>query len=41
MCQLQFAKASATTPLQQEKTDTAYVQWGRVYTSGFIGTVAS
>jgi hypothetical protein len=38
---LQFAKASATTLPQQEKNDTADVQWGRLHTSGFIGTVPS
>jgi hypothetical protein len=40
-CQLQFAKASATTLPQQEKNDTADVQRRRVHMSGFIGTVAS
>jgi hypothetical protein len=40
-CQLQFAKASATALSQQEKNDTADVQWGRVYIPGFIGAVAS
>jgi hypothetical protein len=38
---LQFAKASAATLSQQEKNDTADVQRGRVYISGFICTVAS
>jgi hypothetical protein len=38
---LQFAKASASTLSQQEKNDTADVQWGKVNISGFIGTVAS
>jgi hypothetical protein len=38
---LQFAKASAATLPQQEKNDTADLQRGRVYISGFIDTVAS
>ena len=41
MCQLQFAKASATMLSQQEKNDTADVQRERVNISGFIGTVTS
>jgi hypothetical protein len=40
-CQLQFAKASAATLSQQEKNDTVDVQRGRVYISGFIGTVVN
>jgi hypothetical protein len=38
---LQFAKASAATLSQQEKNDTADVQWGRVNIPGSIGTVVS
>jgi hypothetical protein len=37
---LQFAKASATTLSQQEKSASADVQRGRINMSGFIGTVA-
>jgi hypothetical protein len=40
-CSLQFAKASAATLSQQEKNDTADVQWGSVNIPGFIGTVDS
>jgi hypothetical protein len=36
---LQFAKASAATLSQQEKSDTADMQRGRVNLSGFIRTV--
>jgi hypothetical protein len=39
-CSLQFAKASAATLSQQEKNDTADVQRGREYISGFVDTVA-
>jgi hypothetical protein len=38
-CPLQFAKASAATLLQQEKSNSADVQRGRVNISGFICTV--
>jgi hypothetical protein len=37
----QLAKASAAMLSQQEKTDTVYVQRGRVNIPGFIGTVVS
>jgi hypothetical protein len=40
-CPLQLAKASTAALSQQEKNNTADVQRGRVYISGFIGTVAS
>jgi hypothetical protein len=40
-CSLQFAKASATTLLQQEKSDSADVQRGRLNISNFICTVIS
>ena len=38
---LQLAKASAATLLQQEKNDSADLQWGRVNISGFICAVVS
>jgi hypothetical protein len=38
---LQFAKTSAATPLQQEKSNSADVQQGRVNISGFICKVVS
>jgi hypothetical protein len=41
MCSLQFAKASAMTLLQQEKSDSADVQRGRPNISYFICTVVS
>jgi hypothetical protein len=36
MCSLQFAKASAATLLQQEKSKLADIQRGRVNISGFV-----
>jgi hypothetical protein len=38
---LQFAKASAATVLQQEKSNLADAQLGRINISGFICTEAS
>jgi hypothetical protein len=40
-CQLQFAKASASTLPQQEKNYTADAQRGKVNIFGFSGIVAS
>jgi hypothetical protein len=40
-CQLQFANSSAALLSQQEKSDSADVQRGRVYISDFISTEAS
>jgi hypothetical protein len=37
----EFTKASAATLLQQEKNDSADVQWGRLNMSKFISTVVS
>jgi non-homologous end joining protein Ku len=40
-CSLQFAKASAATPPQQEKNNSADMQRDRANITGFICTVVS